>query len=121
MKGRKINRFVGNINDMSGRASRFQGTATETKVHMAYFQITQGEIHIGKRTLRLPRARGARIVLGLAFIAGGLLGFLPVLGFWMLPLGFLILSQDVPVARRWRRRMTVAWARRRKENSGRRQ
>jgi hypothetical protein len=88
---------------------------------MAYFQITQGEIHIGKRTLRLPRARGARIVLGLAFIAGGLLGFLPVLGFWMLPLGFLILSQDVPVARRWRRRMTVAWARRRKENSGRRQ
>lgn len=85
---------------------------------MAYFQIANGEIEIANRKFRLPRARGARVGLGLAFIAGGLLGFLPVLGFWMLPLGFLILSQDIPLARRWRRRMAVSWGRRRKEKAG---
>jgi len=85
---------------------------------MAYFQIANGEIEVANRKFRLPRARGARIGLGLAFIGGGLLGFLPVLGFWMLPLGFLILSQDIPLARRWRRRMAVSWARRRKEKAG---
>ncbi len=46
-----------------------------------------------------------------------LLGFLPVLGFWMLPLGFIILSHDIPLARRWRRRMGLAWARRRREKA----
>jgi hypothetical protein len=30
---------------------------------------------------------GLRLVLGLILIAGGILGFLPVLGFWMIPLG----------------------------------
>lgn len=84
---------------------------------MAYFQIANGEIEVANRKFRLPQARGARIGLGMAFIAGGLLGFLPVLGFWMLPLGFLILSQDIPLARRWRRRMAVSWARRRREKA----
>lgn len=85
---------------------------------MAYFQIANGEIEVANRKFRLPRARGARIGLGFAFIVGGVLGFLPVLGFWMVPLGFLILSQDIPMARRWRRRMTVSWARRRREKAG---
>ena len=31
---------------------------------------------------------------------GGLLGFLPVLGFWMLPLGVILLAEDIPVVRR---------------------
>ncbi len=86
---------------------------------MAYFQIANGEIEVANRKFRLPRARGARIGLGFAFIVGGVLGFLPVLGFWMVPLGFVILSQDIPMARRWRRRrMTVSWARRRREKAG---
>lgn len=84
---------------------------------MAYFQIANGEISFANRRIRLPHGRGARIGLGLALIFGGVLGFLPVLGFWMLPLGFLILSQDIPLARRWRRRMAVSWARRRKEKA----
>jgi hypothetical protein len=42
------------------------------------------------------------------------LGFLPILGFWMLPLGFLVLSHDLPFARRLRRRLAVWWHRRRK-------
>jgi len=34
-------------------------------------------------------------------------------GFWMLPLGLLVLSFDLPFARRWRRRFVVWWNRRR--------
>jgi len=30
---------------------------------------------------------GLRSVLGLLLVAGGVLGFLPLLGFWMLPIG----------------------------------
>ena len=50
--------------------------------------------------------------MGILLIAGGLLGFLPVLGFWMIPLGFLVLSVDLPAVRRWRRQLTVWWHRR---------
>ena len=38
--------------------------------------------------------------LGILLIVGGLLGFLPVLGFWMLPLGLALLSLDVAMLRR---------------------
>ena len=40
------------------------------------------------------------LALGLALIAGGLFGFLPVLGFWMLPLGTLVIGEDIPPVRR---------------------
>ena len=39
-------------------------------------------------------------VMALLLIAGGLLSFLPVLGLWMLPLGLLLLAEDVPPLRR---------------------
>lgn len=41
----------------------------------------------------------ARLPLALLLIAGGVLSFLPVLGVWMLPLGFLLLAVDVPPLR----------------------
>ncbi|MDJ0628769.1 MAG: hypothetical protein QNJ44_10955 [Rhodobacter sp.] len=44
---------------------------------------------------------GVRFVVGLLLIAGGLLGFLPVLGFWMLPLGVAIAALDVMPVWRW--------------------
>jgi hypothetical protein len=44
---------------------------------------------------------GLRLVLGLVLIAGGVLGFLPVLGFWMVPLGLAIAALDVRPL--WRR------------------
>jgi hypothetical protein len=47
-----------------------------------------------------PEARWVRWPLGLALIAGGFLGFLPVLGFWMLPLGALLIGEDIPPVRR---------------------
>ena len=48
---------------------------------------------------------GMRLPLGILLMCGGLLGFLPILGFWMLPVGFMVAALDVkPLLRRWRRR-----------------
>lgn len=55
-----------------------------------------------------------RIIVGLLLLLGGLLGALPILGFWMLPLGLLVLSLDF----RWARRgylSVMVWFRRRRE------
>lgn len=65
------------------------------------------KIRFGSRTFRLPRSMLLRIPIGLSLIVGGLLGFLPVLGFWMLPVGVAVLSVDIPVVRRFRRNATV--------------
>lgn len=66
------------------------------------------------RTIAMPRSRPARIGMGGALIVLGLLGFLPVLGFWMIPLGLLVLSYEFATVRRWRRRLAVWWERRRR-------
>jgi len=55
----------------------------------------------------MPASRVGRFIVGVLCILGGVLGFLPVLGFWMIPLGFIILSVDFPVVRRFRRRAEV--------------
>jgi len=54
------------------------------------------------------------MTIGSLLILGGVLGFLPVLGFWMIPLGFVVLSHDLHIVRRARRRMIVWWEKRRK-------
>jgi hypothetical protein len=59
------------------------------------------------RRVPVPGNMLLRIGFGLICVAGGFLGFLPVLGFWMLPLGLLILSVDLPPVRRFRRRAEV--------------
>ena len=46
--------------------------------------------------LRKPSRRPARLAAALVLIGGGLLSFLPILGLWMLPLGFALLSEDIP-------------------------
>ncbi len=71
-------------------------------------------IHLFGRELQLPRSRALRVALGSILILFGIFGFLPVLGFWMIPLGLLVLSHDLAFARRWRRRLAVWWERRRK-------
>ena len=43
--------------------------------------------------------RAVCIPAGIALTAGGLVGFLPIVGFWMVPLGLAALAQDVPVMR----------------------
>ena len=82
----------------------------------------------------IPRLRGTisflrakhwliiRLPVAILLIAGGLLSFLPVLGIWMLPLGFLLLAVDLPALRgpisvlmvRNRRRINL-WLRRRRK------
>jgi hypothetical protein len=47
-----------------------------------------------------PEARWARIPAGVLLVLGGLAGMLPVLGFWMLPLGLILIGEDVPLVRR---------------------
>ena len=66
----------------------------------------------GKR-MPLPASRLVRIGLGILLLLGGLVGFLPVVGFWMVPLGLIVLSVDLPIVRRQRRRLAVWWGRRR--------
>lgn len=44
--------------------------------------------------------RWVRIPIALALIVGGFFGFLPVLGFWMIPLGLLLLAVDLQFLRR---------------------
>ena len=68
------------------------------------------------RWLRKPSSRWARVPAGLLLSAGGILGALPVVGFWMLPLGVALLAEDVPPLRRasasllgWVERRHPAW------------
>lgn len=46
--------------------------------------------------LRQPQAVWVRVPAGIALTGGGVFGVLPVLGFWMLPIGLALLAYDVP-------------------------
>ncbi|WP_051913763.1 hypothetical protein [Nitratireductor basaltis] len=67
------------------------------------------------RSLPLPQTRLARMGVGSALVVLGMFGFLPVLGFWMIPLGLLVLSYDFASVRRMRRRSEVWWNRKRQK------
>lgn len=60
------------------------------------------------RWLRRPRARWVRIPAGLLLILGSLLSILPIFGLWMLPLGLVLLAEDVKPLRRGMDRV-LAW------------
>jgi hypothetical protein len=47
--------------------------------------------------LRRPGATLVRVPLGILLVLGGIFSILPVLGIWMLPLGLLLLSVDLPL------------------------
>ena len=68
--------------------------------------------------VRNPKAWWIRLPLGLVMIAGGFLGFLPILGFWMLPLGLLLIALDIPLLQKpvaraiiWGRKKVRQWRR----------
>lgn len=46
--------------------------------------------------LRRPSSRLVRIPMALLLVVGGVFSFLPILGLWMLPLGLVLIAQDVP-------------------------
>ncbi len=52
--------------------------------------------YYGSRKLKT----GVRSVAGILFIIGGLFGFLPILGFWMIPVGLFLIALDIPKFRR---------------------
>lgn len=75
-----------------------------------------------KRTFsrdKLPKSRAARIAIGAALVVGGILGFLPILGFWMVPMGLAILAIDIPVVRKFVRQVKLAYGRWRQRNTSR--
>ena len=59
-----------------------------------------------------------RITIGIFLVLGGLLGALPILGFWMVPLGLLVLSLDFRWARRGYLTIILWFRRRRAHNTG---
>jgi hypothetical protein len=52
---------------------------------------------------------------GIGLIIGGCLAILPVFGLWMLPLGLMLLADDIPQLRRFRDR-GLDWLERRRPN-----
>jgi purine-cytosine permease-like protein len=81
--------------------------------------MTKHRIGFAGQQIRLPRSRALRIAIGITLVVAGFVGFLPVVGFWMIPLGLIVLSVDLPVVRRARRRFVVWWERRRRPRSSR--
>jgi hypothetical protein len=84
---------------------------TARKTHKYRIDKEKGRLHLGKYALPFPQSKTGRGAIGVGLIAGGCLGFLPILGFWMLPLGLVVLSHDFATARRIRRRSGLKMAR----------
>jgi hypothetical protein len=57
------------------------------------------------RWLRRPSSCWVRIPAGVLLVGGGFLSILPFLGIWMLPLGLMLLAEDMPPLRRLRDRV----------------
>ncbi len=78
-------------------------------------QSLRGRIRHARRRVQVWAKRnlppGVRLLAGIVLMLGGVFGFLPVVGFWMLPLGLAVAALDaVPLwrwltgRRRWRER-----------------
>ena len=76
------------------------------------------QIKFAGRTFNLPESKVLRLLIGSLLVFGGLLGFLPILGFWMIPLGLIVLSADIAIIRRWRRQGEVKYGRWRNGRKG---
>lgn len=77
-------------NDRAGRSPSWW-----QRVESLFKVVARGSLKAGER---LPP--GVRSVAGISLMIGGVLGFLPVLGFWMFPAGVALLSLDLPPLRR---------------------
>jgi hypothetical protein len=80
-------------------------------------KVSAPKIRLFGRGVAVPRSRALRVALGVGLVLAGTVGFLPVLGFWMIPLGLFVLAIDFPVARRLKRRAGV-WIRRQLRKAG---
>ena len=73
--------------------------------------------------LRKPQLHWARLIIGVLLVLFGCVGFLPVLGFWMVPLGLILLAQDIAFLRRptiaaieWIEAKVENWKRRKQQD-----
>jgi hypothetical protein len=72
----------------------------------------RARIHFHFHRIRRHPNRWLRIAVGAALVLGGVLGpVMPVLGVWMIPLGTVLLAEDMPWVRRINRRTAVWWGR----------
>jgi hypothetical protein len=62
--------------------------------------------------------RTVRVIAGFLFVLGGFFSFLPLLGVWMLPLGMVLLAEDIPLFRGLSVRLFAWMARRRPDLFG---
>jgi hypothetical protein len=70
-------------------------------------------VQTATRWLRRPSSRLVRMPVGVLLVGGGFLGMLPLFGFWMLPLGLMLLAEDMRPLRRARDRV-LDWIERRR-------
>ena len=84
---------------------------------MAKPRDKRAKIRVGRYSIPIPATRRQRTFVGVGLVAGGVVGFLPIVGFWMLPLGLVVLSVDSPSVRRLRRRAEVRWGKWRRARS----
>jgi hypothetical protein len=79
----------------------YRMTATTRAELNRYFEMIDRRVPISVsqfiRWLRMPSSFAIRLVIAILLILGGIFSFLPVLGLWMLPLGLLLIAQDVPL------------------------
>jgi hypothetical protein len=75
-------------------------------MHAVVRAIRWGDRHI---------PRGLRAVAGVLCVLGGLVGFLPILGFWMVPVGLALIALEVPSLRT----RLLGWVDRHEAKSGR--
>lgn len=100
-------------------AKSMSDTATRAELDR-YFRLIERRLPMRfsrfLRLLRRPSMMPARIAVSILLIVGGLLSFLPVLGFWMLPLGLMVIAQDLPFLQKplvrlfhWCERRWASW------------
>ena len=59
--------------------------------------------------IKHPKWKWLRPPVGVALVILGFFGFLPVLGFWMIPLGLAVLAVDFPAAEKALDRLMDKW------------
>jgi hypothetical protein len=90
-----------------GRSAADAGSDRERRIELLIQRLpTAFQPRI--RWLRQPSLRWVRIVAGILLIVGSLLSILPIFGLWMLPVGVLLLAEDVKPLRRLTDRI-LAW------------
>jgi hypothetical protein len=79
------------------------------------------KIAVFGREFHMPQSRPLRIAIGVALCAFSAYArdSCQCSGFWMIPLGILVLSYEFAAVRRFRRRVVVWWERRRQERAAR--